>query len=370
MVKNVRRLLSCAIATSMVLAPIASFALEPANNTAPWKNTGGGSFDTTVYASVGRSSWQGFEQIASSSDVDYIFFTCFNGLKMSQAQIDFTNSKGDLDVTAYDINGRVLGSSSGTTNTEVVNVQSFGLNVVILKVYGYNGATGVLLPPRLLPVSLPSYVKSAIAVALCATAVYLAVGRGAASGQADARPRGDTAPTDGSPGVGRQPLPNPNRPRENDETPADVVALRRALLAQAVSAPQPTPAEDPMAQARKTFDERMSSAPTNAREAARMEQMLRSVVDSGILGDTVATFTCGATMCKVDLMNSDNGRVETSTGALVEGVAKRFAATVIYPEGTGKRTMYLATNSQDLSLGPPPGPIDHTFTKTASEGKE
>jgi hypothetical protein len=130
----------------MVLAPIASFALEPANNTAPWKNTGGGAFDTTVYASVGRSSWAGFEQIASSSDVDYVFLTCFNGLKMSQVQIDFTHSKGDLDITAYDINGRSLGSSTGTTNTEVVNVQPFGLDVVVLKVYGYNGATGLYSP--------------------------------------------------------------------------------------------------------------------------------------------------------------------------------------------------------------------------------
>jgi hypothetical protein len=215
------------------------------------------------------------------------------------------------------------------------------------------------------------YLKSGIAVALCATTAYLAALRGAASGQApDARQRGDKARAESLElGVGRQASPSPNRPRENDETPGDVVALRRALLAQALSAAQP-PTDDPMAQARKTFDERMSSAPTNAREAARMEQMLRSVVDSGILGDTVATFTCGGTMCKLDLMNSDNGRVETSTGALVEGVAKKFAATVIYPEGTGKRTMYLAMNSQDLSLGPAPGPVEHAFTKTASESKE
>ena len=130
---------------STILTSVASFALEPGNNTAPWTNAAGGAFDTTVYASVGRSSWGGFERVASS-DVDYIFFTCFGGLKMSQAQIDFTNSTGDLDVTAYDINGRILGSSTGVTNTEVVNVQPFGLDVVILKVYGYNGATGAYSP--------------------------------------------------------------------------------------------------------------------------------------------------------------------------------------------------------------------------------
>src|SRR3954447_20948286 len=104
MIKSVRRLLSCAIATSMVLAPIASFALEPANNTAPWKNGAGAAFDTTVYASAGRASWAGFEQIASSSDVDYVFITCVSGLKLSKVEIDFTHSNGDLDVTAYDIN--------------------------------------------------------------------------------------------------------------------------------------------------------------------------------------------------------------------------------------------------------------------------
>lgn len=214
------------------------------------------------------------------------------------------------------------------------------------------------------------YVKCAIAIAFCATAAYLAAVRGAAAGPVlDAHARGDQAAAPGLvPGVGKQSLPSPKRLGENDENPVDVVALRRAILARAESAQAPT--DDPMAQARKTLDERMSSAPTNARETARMEQMLRSVVDSGILGDTVATFTCGGAMCKLELMNSDNGRVETSVGALVEGVAKNFAATVIYPEGTGKRAMYLAMNSGDLSLGPPPGPVEHVFTKTAVEENE
>jgi hypothetical protein len=129
---------------------MSGFALEPANNQAPWRITGNdansGRFDTTVYYSqIGGAGWQS-ENIASSSDVDYLFFVCPGTLKVREVAISFTHSKGDLDVEAYDVAGRLLGTSTGTTNSESVGVSAFGLNAVVLKVYGYNGATGAYAP--------------------------------------------------------------------------------------------------------------------------------------------------------------------------------------------------------------------------------
>jgi hypothetical protein len=41
----------------------------------------------------------------------------------------------------YDLAGNLLGISQGVTDHERVDVSGFGIQLVVVKVYGYNGAT-------------------------------------------------------------------------------------------------------------------------------------------------------------------------------------------------------------------------------------
>ena len=98
------------------------------------------------YTTAGGSVWQDHENISSSSDVDYVLFVCPGAGKVSSVGISFTNSKGDLDVEAYDLSGRLLGNSTGVANSEEVNVGAFSQHAIVLKVYGFRGAAGVYSP--------------------------------------------------------------------------------------------------------------------------------------------------------------------------------------------------------------------------------
>ncbi len=82
----------------------------------------------------------GTATISSSSDVDYITLMC-RGDKVKTASITFKDSDGDLDIKVYDLDGKSLGGGTSTTNNETVNVASKNLTGVVIKVYGYQGAT-------------------------------------------------------------------------------------------------------------------------------------------------------------------------------------------------------------------------------------
>jgi hypothetical protein len=142
MMAHVRRWLAGLFVAGMLMAPAAGNAMEPQNDAAPWKwsaLTG----DTTMYSSdqPSRWTWWWWEEVASSSDVDHVLLTC-NGRTVLAAGIQFYHSKGDLDIYVYDIAGNLLGSSQGVADTERVDVRAFGKQAVVVKVYGYNGATG------------------------------------------------------------------------------------------------------------------------------------------------------------------------------------------------------------------------------------
>src|SRR4051812_11690628 len=108
------------------------------------------------------------------------------------------------------------------------------------------------------------YAKAGMVIAMCGAVSYFAAGRGKAIAQ-----RGEPYPQDEVPqdersvsAVNRQRGPGLPQKLEKDEVPADVAALRRALLAQAMSSPVPSTAEAPMERARAVLEERKSSAPS------------------------------------------------------------------------------------------------------------
>lgn len=124
--------------TALVIAPVGR-AMEPGNDTAPWKWRA--SFgDATLYSPpLGGASYINAEAITSTSDVDHIIGTCGTG-KVTWVGVQFTHASGDIDIVVYDLSGNVLGSSTGVTNTERVDLSAFNKQAAVMKVYGYNGA--------------------------------------------------------------------------------------------------------------------------------------------------------------------------------------------------------------------------------------
>jgi hypothetical protein len=154
-----------------------------------------------------------------------------------------------------------------------------------------------------------------------------------------------------------------DRHRERPRAELDLAALRQVVLSQALSAQPPTPAtpaQEPLALARATLDQRLAGAPANLAEASRLERALKGVVDSGVLGETSAAVMCGPTMCRVDLTDADDTGVDKAAGAFAEHLPKTFASAAVYPRGTGERSLYVATSATDLRVGaspPVPEPV-------------
>jgi hypothetical protein len=118
-------------------------AAEPMDNAAPWKWSSLYG-NTTLYVST-NAMGTGSDGINSSSDVDYLVMACTTGARhrpVSLVAINFTHAQGDLDMAVYDLQGNYLAGSQGVTDRELVDIGAFGEQVVVLKVYGYNGATG------------------------------------------------------------------------------------------------------------------------------------------------------------------------------------------------------------------------------------
>lgn len=136
---NTRRICAGLLTAAALAAAPASWAMEPGNNFAPWSWVAYNG-DATVYSPpTGGRTYNGYEAISSTTDVDHLIATCGTG-KVQSIGIDFTHANGDLDITVYDLSGNVLGSSTGVSNTEVVNLNALSKQAVVMKVYGYNGA--------------------------------------------------------------------------------------------------------------------------------------------------------------------------------------------------------------------------------------
>jgi len=122
-----------------------SFANEPTNNTFPggssiWNGT------AYVFECPGSScGWGGgyfggyLLEISSTTDVDYFLLVCGGNTTVSSVWMNISTT-ADLDLAVYKPNTALIGSSTGTTNTETVNSSGAKMNAVVAKIYGYNGA--------------------------------------------------------------------------------------------------------------------------------------------------------------------------------------------------------------------------------------
>lgn len=142
-------------------------------------------------------------------------------------------------------------------------------------------------------------------------------------------------------------------------------AIIRAMAAsreQAVEAPAvrepPAPttdAEDPTATACDTLDERLMTAPSDGRRTAEMERAVDTMLDAKALGHSkVSSRYCGGTMCKLVLVGESAEALSASIVAVNERKPKLFAGSIVHSTGPNQSAFYLATNQDDLNVGPPP----------------
>ena len=78
------------------------------------------------------------DALDSKSDVDFFKFSV-RGTKTISASIEFSHSRGDLDLKLYDASGKVVKSAAGTKNIESITMK-LSKGTYYLKVYGYKGA--------------------------------------------------------------------------------------------------------------------------------------------------------------------------------------------------------------------------------------
>jgi hypothetical protein len=120
---------------------------EPHNNIPIWEAPPT-MLNVSVISSPGWGAFKGLFSIENAGDVDYFVFSCASDLPsdppkyVSDVHISFTHGSGDLDIRAYTGRfGNELGVSQGVTDSEQVNIPG-NIGTVVLKVYGWNNATG------------------------------------------------------------------------------------------------------------------------------------------------------------------------------------------------------------------------------------
>lgn len=145
--KKLGTLGGAAIALALALTPSLSLASEPLNNNPPWLQPPNSpvSFrgDASVFTSTAINVGWGTPEPLTANDTDYFVVSCGGyqgGLGTVQSvRIDFTHAQGDIDIQVFKTDGTLIGSSTGVTNTERVDVSAQKAGAVVLKVRGYLG---------------------------------------------------------------------------------------------------------------------------------------------------------------------------------------------------------------------------------------
>ena len=99
--------------------------------------------DTYIYecSTLGCTTINTFQSISPSGDVDYIIAACGYG-KVTSIKLWIAPGGGDLDLGVYKFSQALIGTSAGVGSTELVNTSAANLGAVVVKVYGFSGATG------------------------------------------------------------------------------------------------------------------------------------------------------------------------------------------------------------------------------------
>jgi hypothetical protein len=129
--------------TGLLVGPRTVAASEPGNDTQPhaggwaWFNGMVSMYSTKI---SGTGAWPDIEVIVPSGDIDYHVLACA-GRNISGVGITYPTYQGDIDIEVYGIDGTYIGGSYGVSGSEWVDISALSKQAVVMKVYGYLGAT-------------------------------------------------------------------------------------------------------------------------------------------------------------------------------------------------------------------------------------
>jgi len=140
--------------------------------------------------------------------------------------------------------------------------------------------------------------------------------------------------------------------RQKDRLLASLIASQGARGANPPDSPAPQPAPaSPEDRAAELLDERMSSGPRDTAKQSEMEQAVRALTTSQLMGKAkVASLSCGPRLCKVSLTAADQRDLNESMADLGSQLPKLFGAAAVHRLSDGETVMYLARSGDDLAF--------------------
>jgi hypothetical protein len=136
-----------------------------------------------------------------------------------------------------------------------------------------------------------------------------------------------------------------------------VFALASALKKDEAKTPlqdtaMPTVDEKEPPSAVDILDERMVTAPRDAK-SAEMERALREAADATELNEArVSSLFCASNLCKITVSAQTGAALDRSVTALGEHLPKAFGASAVYELSNGESALYVAKASEDLDVQP------------------
>jgi hypothetical protein len=110
---------------------------------------------------------------------------------------------------------------------------------------------------------------------------------------------------------------------------------------------------DPMTIACDALDERMLTAPVDARKSAELNQAISGMLGVSAVPDkSVVSTHCGSTLCKVVLHDATPSELELALRKVSENTPKVFGGVVVYNSNSDEKSLYFARDGKDLSLTP------------------
>jgi hypothetical protein len=127
----------------------------------------------------------------------------------------------------------------------------------------------------------------------------------------------------------------------------------RAQQANAQQASAATKAlETPTARAIRKLNQRLfGGAPSEP--GARDVKAAMEVATSGLPSTVKATVDCSSELCRVSIEGAED-QLDRDSGQLLERVPKKFAGTILLPDGQGRRVLYAAMRQELLSVSDQP----------------
>jgi hypothetical protein len=111
--------------------------------------------------------------------------------------------------------------------------------------------------------------------------------------------------------------------------------------------------QSPITIACDTLDERMLTAPGDARKSAELTQAISTMITASAISDkSVASTHCGSTLCKVVLRDAAPTELELALRKVSENTPKLFGGVAVYDSNGDEKSLYFARNGKDLRLTP------------------